>query len=606
MSGRPKLAVAHAPAAISLPEARRSDDARRNEDDNARVGTTLQGTYRIVRKIAQGGMGTVYEAQHTRLQQRFAVKFLEHTLARDEEAYARFRQEAEIAASLAHDDIAQVFDFNVDEYGNPYMVMELVDGVTLDRWAERRRITPGEVLMIFEPLCSALGAAHAAGIVHRDLKPSNIVVRGGGNDITVKLLDFGISKMKTSGDGMTRTNVIMGTPNYMSPEQASGNTNTVTSTTDVFALGAILYELLSGRRAFDATATPAILHAIVYEQPPALATMCPDLPPAVVAVVEKCLAKNPGDRFPDAPSLLVALKAVLRAAPRRAPEPVIEAPVVSPSSPAPWIIGCIVCAALGVGVTMGLAPRSQPIETNPVPEAATAPVSTATPEVSIEPVFRHELATPGALLLQSGHQLYRADARGLSYWPDPEAETIMRPLPTPAAVASLGRARGGDIIVGQVDGTLTRWDRELRDEPWQQRFGARPIHHVAGAAGYLALAIGNEVQLVHAETGKALRTIASESPAVGLLFLRYPSETLAIVRRDGIELVDADRRKSLGVAQLSGTALRADIVSEPAEGLAEISIDFVQGDWVLQRRYRVHVPRRGQAPRLEPVAQRRL
>ncbi len=607
VSGRPKLAVMQTPGATAVADPRIHEDPRRGDDDAARVGTTLQGTYRIVRKIAEGGMGTVYEASHTRLQQRFAVKFLEPSLARDAEAYARFRQEAEIASCLAHDDIAQVFDFNVDDQGNPYMVMELVDGVTLDRWAERRRVTPSEVLMIFGPLCSALGAAHAAGIVHRDLKPSNIVVRSGGGELGVKLLDFGISKMKSAGDGMTRANVIMGTPNYMSPEQASGNTNSVTPMTDVFALGAILYELLSGRRAFDATGTPAVLHAIVYEQPPALAIMCPDLPPGAIAVVEKCLAKNPTDRFRDAPSLLVALEAALKVAVRRAPEPVaVEPEVVRASSPLPWILGCLACAALGVGATIAVSPGAPSVEPVAVAEVANAPASTAERGVAPEPSFRQELATPGALLLQTGHQLYRADARGLSYWSDPEAETTMRPLPTAATVASLGRGRGGEVLVGQTDGTVSRWDRELRDEPWQQRFGNKPIHHLAGAAGYLALAVGNEVQLVHGETGKILRTITAESPAVALLFLRHPNETLVIVRRDGVELVDADRRKTLGVAPLSAIAMRAEVTGDPPEGAAEMSIDFVQGDWVVQRRFRVHVPRRGQAPRLEPVGQRRL
>ncbi len=588
-------------------------------DDDPRLGKVLADTYRVTRKIASGGMGTVYEATHVRLQQRFSIKFLDHRAARDTEAYARFRQEAEIAASLDHDAIVQVFDFNTGADGNPYMVMEFVDGVTLDVWMQGRRATPREVIRLFEPLCSALAAAHAAGIVHRDLKPSNVMVRGqageSGARLGVKLLDFGISKMKTSAEGMTRTNVVMGTPNYMSPEQASGNTNSVDATTDIFALGAILYELLSGRRAFDGQSTPTLLHQIVYEQPTSLSTLCPDLPPAVVSVVEKCLAKLPGDRFADTHSLLVALRAALRVTvvSRRTAEVVaIDPPPPPPppssarSSAALMVGGWIVTVAI---TSLGAAwiGRQQAAPGSPAALAVAVPTATPTvaPDTSDVQDFRHELATPGAFVLESGSQLYRADPRGLSYWSDPEAETLMRPLPSAAHVTAIGGAREGDVLVGQADGTLTRWDRELREVPWQHRFGHGPIHAVVAAAGYVAMATGSEVQLVHGESGKPIKKF-DDGRAVSLLFTRHPSDTLVIVRPGSVEVVDADKRKSLGSAPLSGLALRAELVAEPIDGPAEIEIDFVQGDWIVRRRFRVHAGRRGQTPRLEPVTQRRL
>ncbi len=584
-------------------------------DSDARIGAVLGDSYRITRNIASGGMGTVYEAMHVRLQQRFSIKFLDHQFAHNTEAYARFRQEAEIAASLDHDAIVQVFDFNTDADGNPYMVMEYVDGVTLDTWMHGRRATPREVIRLFEPLCSALAAAHAAGIVHRDLKPTNVMVRGqageSGARLGVKLLDFGISKMKSSAESMTRTNVVMGTPNYMSPEQASGNTSSVDAATDIFALGAILYELLAGRRAFDGDSTPALLHAIVYDQPTSLGTLCPDLPPAVVSVVDKCLAKLPADRFSDTQSLMVALRASLRVTQRRTAEvATIDAsqgpPPPSASRPLgtglvlAWV-GTIAATVVAVWAFGRGAQAPTTAEPPPVPMASAVAVA----EVAPDPGFRQEIATPGAFVLESGSQLYRADPRGLSYWADPEAETVMRPLPSAAHVTAIGRAREGDVLVTQSDGTVTRWDRELREVPWQHRVGNAPIHAVAAAAGYLALAIGNEVHLLHAESGKPLRKF-DEGRAIALVFMRHPSDALVIVRADTIEIIDADKRKSLGVAPLSGHALKAELHSEPIDAPAEIEVDFVQGDWIVRRRFRVHAGRRGQVPRLEPVSQRRL
>jgi tRNA A-37 threonylcarbamoyl transferase component Bud32 len=619
VSSRHNLAVVDNGAATSVLEGGREAGRGGARDTmpaaDPRLGMVLADTYRVTRNIASGGMGTVYEAMHVRLQQRFSIKFLDHHLARNTEAYARFRQEAEIAASLDHDAIVQVFDFNTDVDGNPYMVMEYVDGVTLDTWMQGRRATPREVIRMFEPLCSALAAAHNAGIVHRDLKPSNVMVRGAAGEsgarMGVKLLDFGISKMKSSAENMTRTNVVMGTPNYMSPEQASGNTSSVDATTDIFALGAILYELLSGRRAFDGQSTPSLLHAIVYDQPTPFGTLCPDLPPAVVSVVEKCLSKAPEDRFADAPSLLVALRAALRVTQvrRTAEVNTVEPPpaVVAPRSIGVGLVlgwvGTIAAAALGaafvVGRTQAGAPSSEPAA------VSTALPAVATKDAVAELGFRHELATPGAFVLEAGTQLYRADPRGLSYWADAEAETLMRPLPSPAHVTAIGRAREGDVLVAQADGTVTRWDRELREVPWQHRVGTAPIHAVAAAAGYLALAIGNEVHLVHAESGKPLKKF-DDGRAIALVFTRYPTDALVVVRPQAVELIDADKRKSLGVAPFSGQALRAELIAEPIDGPAEIEVDFVQGDWIVRRRFRVHVGRRGQEPRLEPVSQRRL
>ena len=279
-----------------------------------RIGQVLAGTYRIEELIAVGGMGAVYRASHARLSQPFAVKFLDPNLVRDAEAYGRFRQEAEIAAAVNHNNVLQVFDFSLDDFGSPYMVMELLQGRTLDIiLKEQGALSSRELLAIFDPLCGAIDACHAAGVVHRDLKPSNIMVCSQADgSVTVKLLDFGISKIKHDGnDGMTRDNIVMGTPNYMSPEQASGQNSELDARADIFAIGAILYEALSGRRAFDADGLPQLLHKIVYKEPASLAEE--GVPARVVEVVEACLAKKPEDRLGRAALIVGELKSAYEA-----------------------------------------------------------------------------------------------------------------------------------------------------------------------------------------------------------------------------------------------------------------------------------------------------
>ncbi|HET6582277.1 MAG TPA: hypothetical protein VFG69_02495, partial [Nannocystaceae bacterium] len=158
----------------------------------------------------------------------------------------------------------------------------------------------------------------------------------------------------------------------------------------------------------------------------------------------------------------------------------------------------------------------------------------------------------------------------------------------------------------QADGTVSRWDRELRDTPWHQRIGTTAVHAVVASAGYLAIASGNDVHLVHAESGKPLRKFTGPSPAVSLLFTREPDAWLVIVRGDTLEVIDADKRKSLGQLPLAGRAARAALAAEPLDAPAELEIDYVQGDWMLRRKYRLHNGRKGQGPRLEPAGAKRI
>jgi serine/threonine-protein kinase len=246
-------------------------------------------------------MGAVYEATHLRLPKRFAVKFLQRDLPKDKEAFARFQREAEIASSLGNRHIAEVVDFNAMPDGSPYMVMEYLEGEDLST----RLRTSGRVgLLRAVDLCgqitSGLGAAHKRGIVHRDLKPENIFLcpSDDGADF-VKLLDFGISKIRGAQKTLTGDMMMLGTPAYMSPEQARGDVKNIDERTDVYALGAVMFETLAGRPAFDGESVYAILMKIANELPPALQDYLNDVPGEIDAVLRRAMSKSPADRQPN-------------------------------------------------------------------------------------------------------------------------------------------------------------------------------------------------------------------------------------------------------------------------------------------------------------------
>jgi eukaryotic-like serine/threonine-protein kinase len=263
------------------------------------VGSLLNGTYRIERVIAEGGMGVVYEAQHVRLPRRFAVKILAKPVDSDTTitTLARFRREAEIASTLAHPHIVEVFDYQVAESGAPYLVMELLEGEDLaDRLKRGGRLHIAAAVRIIGEIAEALDVAHTAGVVHRDLKPANVFLsKRAAREDFVKVLDFGVSKLIDSAT-LTQEKAMVGTPLYMSPEQAVG-TQELTPESDIFSLGAISYEMLTGRRAFAASSIPSILYQIVHGATPKLAGKAPGLSTAVDEVFSRVLCKKKDDRY---------------------------------------------------------------------------------------------------------------------------------------------------------------------------------------------------------------------------------------------------------------------------------------------------------------------
>jgi serine/threonine protein kinase len=269
------------------------------------VGQLLDGSYEVLRVIGEGGMGKVYEARHTRLHtKRFAVKLLHQELARQPDVVTRFQREAEAASVLTHPNVVGVYDVNTSADGRPYIVAELLQGEDLGSYLDRLgKLHTAEAVHIVRQVCHALGAAHAHGIVHRDVKPENVFLAGPTG--TVKVLDFGISKVLETSDGLTKTGTVMGTPDYMAPEQARGDR--VDSRADIYAVGAILYRALTGRKPFEGNDAMAILTAVLTQEPVRPSTLEPKIPLSLELVVQQTMAKMPNERFATMDALEQAL-----------------------------------------------------------------------------------------------------------------------------------------------------------------------------------------------------------------------------------------------------------------------------------------------------------
>jgi eukaryotic-like serine/threonine-protein kinase len=275
------------------------------------VGSIIAETYKITSQLGVGGMGSVWTADHLRLPgKQVAVKVLHAALASGE-ILLRFRREAEIASRIGHPNIVEMLDFNTLPGGEPFLVMELLTGESLAARLRRGRLSEKAALDIARQIGSALFAAHQMNVVHRDLKPDNIFLcpRDVDGELRdhVKVLDFGISKIRNSQTVVTQDAAIMGTPYYMSPEQATGKNQEIDGRTDIFALGAIVFEMLSGTTAFPGEGLPQVIYRVVFEPHPSLAHIVPSTNPRILAAVDRALAKKAGDRFADMAAFVEAL-----------------------------------------------------------------------------------------------------------------------------------------------------------------------------------------------------------------------------------------------------------------------------------------------------------
>ncbi|MDX2019888.1 MAG: protein kinase [Deltaproteobacteria bacterium] len=308
------------------------------------------GAYRITRLIGRGGMGEVYEGIHERTGAPVAIKVLLPDFGGRPTLLARFKREAEITSRLRHPNIVKVFDFDQLPDGRPFIAMELLSGASLDAVIQRGTPMPlPRVASILEQVALALESAHAVSVVHRDLKPANLFLETlpGADRELVRILDFGISKIRDGSSSLTQTMAVIGTPHYMSPEQALGRTREIDGRSDQFSLAAIVFELLTGRAAFgpdDPTEddpAAAVLFRVVHATPPALASLHVDVPSASEAALWRALSKDPKERFESitvfAKSFLRPLRPMLDAQRDRATEvlKINEHPILSLAVPTP-------------------------------------------------------------------------------------------------------------------------------------------------------------------------------------------------------------------------------------------------------------------------------
>lgn len=351
------------------------------------VGRVLGGRYRLIELLGEGGMATIYRAHDGQLDRDVAVKLLRPQYGRDAGFIARFRQEAQSAASLNHPNVVNVYDYGMDEAG-PFIVMELIDGENLAEVLRERGFLPAPAAAgIAAQVAEALAAAHARGIVHRDIKPSNILLTRDGR---AKVVDFGIARALVEAQ-LTLPGTTLGSVHYFSPEQARGEP--VTAASDVYSLGLVLFEMLTGRRAWTGDTAGAVALARLGGPPPRVSAFRANIPPALEAIVERALALDPQDRFASAGDMAAALGAFLAdptappvLGPRGGVVPSGARPAGAPSSATPPagpspLIG--VGAAGETGLIAGEIVREGPSAAGPGRGAASG--LPGEPFVSVEP-----------------------------------------------------------------------------------------------------------------------------------------------------------------------------------------------------------------------------
>ncbi len=306
-------------------------------------GEVIDGKYRIVRLVGEGGMGSVYEGENTRIKRRVAIKVLHSAVAEKKDVVQRFEREAQAAGRIGSEHIVEVLDLGTLPSNERFMVMEFLDGMSLSRLMRQQKGMRIEdaVDLVMQAL-EGVAEAHARGIVHRDLKPSNLFLVGEPPRRTVKVLDFGISKAGPQDDGLTATGEILGSPRFMAPEQMR-KAKDVDARTDIWALGVILYESLAGELPFDANNYNALMLAIITQPHRPLNELAPEVPPQLSALVDQLLEKDRTKRVSSAGELAQRLErvyATMTSTPMSLPErPASIAPLTGTMTQQGWLRG---------------------------------------------------------------------------------------------------------------------------------------------------------------------------------------------------------------------------------------------------------------------------
>jgi eukaryotic-like serine/threonine-protein kinase len=457
-------------------------------DPSFRIGKILQGRYRIVSRIASGGMGSVYRGERLGLGRPVAIKFLHAAMARDPQVMKRFEREAQAMSRLAHPNCIAVLDFGVDEL--PYLVMDLVHGAPLRATIDAGVVAPRRALKIARQLLSALSHAHAQGIVHRDIKPENVVLEATpGLHDHVRVLDFGLAKMMGSESGLT-VGMAIGTPNYMAPEQT--REGSVDHRADLYAVGIVLYEMLTGKKPFDSTELGEVFLKQLGMPMPRLRDTAPaaGFSAELDAVIQRAADKDPERRFPDADTMNAALEAV--------PEAM--------ATPGPAVASALLASELKAGPPAAAATPPPPAVDATIQEPMTAKLAAAmlptSPPLPAVPrlagLTSHPLrlaavsAVVSALLVALGAALF------LPGKPAPAHRPAAAPV-TPGAAASGGPGKAAEAPAPSASGAP---DEAAGAAPATRPPGGRPTSARAAAP------VKRPVSGAHAAEGPAAQARA--------------------------------------------------------------------------------------------------
>jgi eukaryotic-like serine/threonine-protein kinase len=403
--------------------------------EGIRIGDVLAGKYKVERVLGAGGMGVVLGAYHLELDERVAIKLLSSDMTEDGEAVARFQREARAAVKIKSEHVARVLDVGRLESGAPYIVMEHLEGRDLGAWLDQDGPLPIPLAVDFVlQACEAIAEAHALGIVHRDLKPSNLFcVELRDGTPSVKVLDFGISKMSPRASsrpdvGMTRSRALLGSPQYMAPEQLKSSRQ-VDPRSDIWSLGVVLYELVAGKPPFGGEEMPEIVINIASNEPLPLASLRPDAPPELASVIVRCLEKDADRRFSNVAEFAVALASFApedaRASIQRI-ERVLKGPVPPSAASRPQMTP----RSVGLVDTVAAAPTPRAVQARTLDGHTSPRAGARSPFVS-----RRILAACAVALLAASFVVVRARMHA-----GDDATPAATPYPSPAVVPSVASA----------------------------------------------------------------------------------------------------------------------------------------------------------------------